>query len=120
MKAISIHMHARRGSRPIWTAALPYEGRITSALIALIALGACAYAILVCMSILNVIERKEALAESDRLQSAVGSLEKEYFTLSQTIGPEKAAGLGLTPVSETAYVYPPSALGASDSVRNEL
>jgi hypothetical protein len=75
------------------------------------------YAYFVSLSIFNVIAHKEAMAESDRLQSEVGQLEEEYFALSKEVTPALAAQLGMSPTKETAFVRRPGAVGSAQQVR---
>lgn len=72
--------------------------------IAMIAL-AILYTYFVGVTALNVIARKEARAETQILATAVSQLERDYFALSQGIGPEDGARLGLSPVQDTTYVH---------------
>lgn len=79
-----------------------------------------AYLYFVASSVLNVIARKEALAQSTRLGTAIGAYEKDYFAISQTVKPEAGLALGLSPVSNTAYVYRPGAIGQAEAPHNEI
>lgn len=67
----------------------------------------CSYLYFVGASVLNIIARKEADAQSLGIQGSVGVLEEQYFALSQSVTPQDAPSLGLAPVSQTAYVYRP-------------
>jgi len=67
----------------------------------------CAYFYLVVASVLNIIDRREADTRSAQVQGAIGSLEQQYFALSQTLSPASAQSLGLSPVSNTEYVERP-------------
>lgn len=75
------------------------------------------YAYFVSLSIMNVIIHKEAIAESERLQSEVGLLEQEYFELAGTVTPSLAADLGMTATSETSFVRRPGAVGSAQGSR---
>jgi hypothetical protein len=66
-----------------------------------------AYFYFVVASVLNVISRKEADASATTLQESIGSLEGQYFALSQSLTPQEASDMGLAPVKETQYVYRP-------------
>lgn len=79
-----------------------------------------AYGYFVSLSIMNVVTHKEAIVESDRLQSDVSVLEEEYFTLSKEVTPEMAERLGLTSVSDTSFVRRPGAVGSAAGVGNEI
>ncbi|MDO8514835.1 MAG: hypothetical protein Q7S50_04820 [bacterium] len=87
--------------------------------IALIAL-VCGYLYFVSASVLNVMSRKEALTRTALIQGSIGGLEQEYFKLSQSVKPNSGAALGLSPVSQTQYVYRPGNVGAVTIVRNEI
>lgn len=79
-----------------------------------------AYGYFVSASILHVIARKEALAETAALRSSVALLERDYYALAANITPDKGAGLGLAPVSETKYIHRPGTVGALDTSSSEL
>lgn len=98
----------------------PAERLMFRMLIAAVVLLACAYVYFVGATILNVIARKEALAQSINLATAVSKLESEYFTLSQQVGPESGARLGLLPVSKTIYVRRPGNAAAVILPGNEI
>lgn len=74
-------------------------------LVLLLALISSLYLYFVAASVLNIIAKKEAASNSASLQSAIGQLEGEYFSLSQSVTPEAALSLGLTPLSQTSYVF---------------
>lgn len=73
----------------------------------LLAMIACAllYTYFVGATALNVIARKEARTHIQILATAVSGLEREYFTISQSVGPEDGARLGLSPVQDTTYMH---------------
>lgn len=75
------------------------------------------YAYFVSLSIFNVIAHKEAIAQSDRLQSQVGLLEEQYFALSKEVTPALAARLGMAPTAKTTFVRRPGAVGSAQQVR---
>ena len=89
---------------------------ISLALITLI----CGYLYFVSASVLNVIARKEALAQVAVVQGTIGGLEQEYFALSQSVSPQIGRALGLSPVGEPKYVYRPGNVGAATIARNEI
>ena len=78
------------------------------------------YLYFVSSSVLNVIARKEALAQVTKIQSVIGGLEQQYFTLSQGVSSETGVILGLTPVQNTHYVYRPGNVGAATIARNAI
>ena len=85
----------------------PSERLLLRALLGSLMFLACAYMYFVGASIFNVIVRKDALSQSAELGGAVARLEREYFALSQELGPEDGERLGLRPVSNTLYVRRP-------------
>jgi F420-0:gamma-glutamyl ligase-like protein len=66
-----------------------------------------AYLYFVAASIFHIMARKEASADTSRMQSAIAQMESEYFALSHALEPESGAKIGLAPVSGTDYVYRP-------------
>lgn len=89
------------------------ENRMLRVLIVGLAAAVFAYTYFVGVSIMNVIHHKEAIAESDRLQRAVGLLEQDYFKLSNTMTPARGAEFGLIPASDTSFVRRPGAVGVA-------
>lgn len=87
-----------------------------------LALIACAslYLYFVGASILHIMARKEASAESGRLSSRVGLLEREYFALSEGVNLESGSRVGLAPVADKSYVYRPGAVGSAIGLPNEI
>jgi len=81
--------------------------------VVLVALGliALCYLYFVSASVLNIMARKEALASSGRIEASIGTLEGEYFTLSQAITPQSAGELGLIEIKDTQYVDRPGNVG---------
>jgi hypothetical protein len=102
------------------TAEHPAEAMARRALLGTLALLACAYVYFVGASILNVVERKEALTDSADLATAISHLERDYFALSGDLGPEDGARLGLKPVSNTMYVHRPGNAAIADLESNEI
>lgn len=89
------------------TAEHPYENAVISALMLVLFVLACGYLYFVGASILNVIARKEASAETTRLQSSIALMEQEYFALAEHVDESIAADLGLVAIDTTQYVYKP-------------
>src|SRR3989344_7292288 len=98
----------------------PAERAIFRTLIAALALFACAYVYLVGSTVLNVIARKEALAQTATLASAVSELESQYFAASGGIRPEDGARLGLSPVEDTVYIRRPGNTAAAKISGDEI
>lgn len=113
-------MHAASYELSILTAEHPAERRVFVALVAMLAVLLAGYLYCVSASVLNVIARKEAVAKSASLESAIGALEQEYFSYANDVTPATGATLGLAPVVETSYVHRPGAVASaisSDEVR---
>jgi len=98
----------------------PAERMVFRVLLGALAAFALLYIYFVGASILNVIARKEALAQTSRLTNAVSQLEREYFAASQGVGPEDGARLGLSPVANTVYVHRPGNAAAAALPSNEI
>ncbi len=93
----------------------PGERLLFRALTFAVVLLAFSYVYFVGSTILNVIARKEALAESAKRATVVSKLEREYFAISQGIGLEDGTRLGLSPVAKTLYVHRPGNLSAGNA-----
>jgi len=98
----------------------PAERVVFRALVAVLFILVCAYLYFVTASVLNVIARKEAMTQGTQLGTAIGAFEKDYFAISQTVKPDAGVALGLSPVSNTAYVYRPGAVGQAETPHNEI
>ena len=85
-------------------AAFTGEPYVLRCLVFLFALCIAGYLYFVGLSILNLIQSREATADSASIQSTVGALEQEYFTLSKAVTPEMGARLGLSAAKKQAYV----------------
>lgn len=92
-----------------------YSGESHSIQILTLALGLCvaAYLYFVGVSILNVITHKQASVETDRLRSVVGTLEQDYFELSQAVTPEMAGRVGLSSAKKAEYVRRPGGVASN-------
>lgn len=104
----------------VFVSVLPSEETTTRLLCFMLLILVFAYVSFVSLSIVNVIARKEANDQATALRSVVGSLERDYFALSQTVGAANGDSLGLAPVSDTQYIHRPGSVGAVDGVRNEI
>lgn len=98
----------------------PFEQKIMHVLPLILIVLIAGYLYFISSSVLNVIARKEALAQIIKIQGAIGGLEQQYFTLSQEVSPETGASLGLTPIRNTHYVYRPGNIGAATIARNAI
>jgi hypothetical protein len=98
----------------------PLESLAFKAILLLLLALIFAYIYLVGSSTLNIIARKEALAQSVRIGASIGNYEREYFAVSQKVIPEAGIPLGLAPVNKTAYVYRPGTVGRAEASHNEI
>lgn len=83
----------------------PSERLIAKTLLAALVAFSLLYLYFITATVLNVMARKDALGGISRIQGSIGALEQEYFALSQSVDPGEAPELGLSPVSDTDYVY---------------
>lgn len=111
---------AARRSVFSFTSEHPAERMFLRVLIGAIVSFAILYAYFVVATTLNVIAREEAKGSAQALATAVSLLEREHFALSQDVGPEDGARLGLSPVAKTQYVHRPGNAAQADLVANEL
>ena len=98
----------------------PFEQIAFRALLAVLALCFFAYLYFVAASILNVVARREALAQSTRIESAIGDLEQQYFALSQAVTQEEGARLGLVQLSQPNYVNRPGTVGEANTAQGAI
>ncbi|HWO07771.1 MAG TPA: hypothetical protein VNM40_04305 [Candidatus Paceibacterota bacterium] len=105
--------------RSIVVAAYRGENHLLSFLYFAFGLCIAAYIYFVGLSIMNLIANREAIVESDRLQSEVASLEEEYFELAKGITPSVASAHGLSKPVQTSFVRRPTGF-ASNSSRDDL
>jgi hypothetical protein len=89
----------------------PFEHIAFKVLLALLAFLIFSYLYFVAASIMNVVARREALAQSSRIESSIGDLEQKYFSLSQQVTPEEGVRLGLVPLTQPTYVNRPGNVG---------
>jgi hypothetical protein len=85
----------------------PAEQRIFRILCALLAVLIAGYLYFVSASILNIMAGREAEASLAQVQSAIASLEQQYFALDEGVDQSIASSLGLTALKDTQYVYVP-------------
>lgn len=98
----------------------PFERVLVRVLLIVLIALVCGYLYFVSASVLNVMARREALAQVNKIQGAIGGLEQQYFVLSQAVRPEMGTSLGLSPVLQTQYVYRPGNVGAVTIDRNAI
>lgn len=91
----------------------PMERLVQNGLALALILLACLYLYFITATVLNVIARKDALGKVAHIEGRIGGLEQQYFALSQEVDPSRAKAVGLTPVSDTSYVYRPGNVGAA-------
>jgi hypothetical protein len=85
----------------------PYEARAFSILLIALGVFIAAYLYFVTASVLHVMARTEATNEVQAIDASIGDLEQQYLALSETVSPQEAPSLGLSPVSNISYVYRP-------------
>jgi len=102
----TLHLEVSR-PRPSLAVEHPFERRARLILLIALAFVVVAYLYFVSASILHVIARTEAVHETASIEATIGSLEQQYFALSQEVSPQEASTLGLSPVDTTSYVYRP-------------
>lgn len=102
------------------TAEHPLEDTFFKGLLVIFISLVLAYIYFVGASVLNIIARKEALAQTTQLSTVIGGFEKDYFSISHGITPDLGPALGLAPVLNTAYVYRPGAVGQAETSHNEI
>lgn len=99
----------------------PFERAVMQSLFFALAALLCAYLYFVGASVIHIIARKEATAQTVRLESAIAVMEQQYFALSRSVDGASASELGLAPVSGTHYVYRPgNSASAGVIARNEI
>ncbi len=98
----------------------PYEQIAFKVLLVILGMLIFAYLYFVAASIMNVVARREALAHSSRIESAIGDLEQKYFSLSQQVTPEEGSRLGLVPVTQPSYVNRPGNVGQANTAQNAI
>lgn len=94
----------------------PVERRILQALIGALIVLALGYFYFVSESVLNIMAQRTADNQSAQIQASIGSLENNYFALSQAITPQEGSDLGLVQVSVSDYVTRPTDIGIADSI----
>lgn len=109
-----------RGRRFSLTMEHPAERIVLRGLFIALATLTLLYVYFVGATILNVIARKEASAQTASIASAVSTLEREYFAATQGVGPEDGARLGLAPVAHTIYIHRPGNAAVAPLPSNEI
>jgi hypothetical protein len=105
-KVIDIHKKSS-----IFTVSYPAELLLLKFFGAIACILACTYVYLVSMTALNVIASREAATRAASLESTVGTMQQQYFSLVQEAAMIPPESLGLTPVGHTSYVYKPTTVG---------
>ena len=115
-----MNTHVINKTYPILSAEHPAENLILRGVSGLLIALVCLYLYFVSASVLNVIASSQAERGAAALEGAVGSLQREYFALSEDISPETAAALGLSPVVEISYMHRPGSVGLAQSEDNAI
>lgn len=114
------HLNLAAAQKPRVALAVEYpaERVILRALAAVLIVLAFGYLYFVSASIINIMARKEAMARSGAIVASIGSLEGQYFALTQSITAQSAVAIGLSPISvhNTSYVERPGNVGMAGTV----
>jgi hypothetical protein len=94
------------------------EKRMRHFVLMLIGFCAFGYVYFVSTSVLNIIARKDAHTQITQVESAIGTLESEYFYLSSAISQDAAKDLGLVPVLRKNFVTRTSIHASAKSSSN--
>lgn len=94
----------------------PLESVIAKVLFITLAVLLCGYIYFVGSSVMNIIARKEADAQTTKIQSSIAILEQKYFAIGHAVDPSTSAELGLAPISRTQYVYRPGNAASAGTV----
>ncbi len=97
----------------------PTERIILNTLIGLLVACIAGYFYFVAASVVHVMNRKEALTESSRIESTISTLENRYFALSHAITPSSGTSLGLAPIAKIDYVHRVGRVGIGDIALNK-
>ncbi len=98
----------------------PREQLIFKVLLGALVALACSYVYFVGATILNVIARKEAVAETASLETQVSKLENSYLAASKSVSPSDGARLGLAPLTQSSFVYRPGETAVATIEPNAL
>jgi len=98
----------------------PFERYTMQALVLVLLALAGGYLYFVSSSVLNVMARREAMAQVSQIQGSIGGAEQRYFELSQAVTVQTGIARGLTPVAKTQYINRPGNVGAATIARNEI
>lgn len=94
----------------------PLERTIMRVLFVLLALCVFGYLYFVSASVLNVMARREADAQTAKYQSSIAEMERQYFALKGGVDESAAPSLGLSPISDTQYVYRPGNAASAGTI----
>lgn len=97
-----------------------YERSVLRGIILFIVALAFLYIYFVTASVLNVIASREARQSITKLQGSIGTLEQEYFALSQKATLAEGERIGLTRVASPQYVYRPGNVGTATIASNAI
>lgn len=92
----------------------PGERYARAGLLFMVGVCAIAYMLLVSLSVVHVVARKEAAAEASATASRIAALESELFALNATVVADAAATYGLTAVENKHFVTRTVVLGRAD------
>lgn len=89
----------------------PFERMLLRILLGALVVLIGSYVYFVSASVLNVIARKEALAQTASIASSLSTLESKYYAAAKSITPDTGEYLGLDSADSTKYVHRPGAVG---------
>jgi hypothetical protein len=117
MYALQLQLHKKITAL---SAEMPFEYMALRYLFVVIAILIVAYLYLVSASVVNVIAQREASQASAQMESNIGVLGGKYFALSQEVTSARAQMLGLTPLSQSSYVYRLDTVGVVEGSKNAI
>lgn len=105
---------------PLLAIEYQWENTLLRVLLIMLAVLLSSYLYFVAASVLNVIAHKEANLRSTQIETSIGQLERQYFTLSQELTPEKGTALGLSAIIDQSYVYRHGSIGAVTTASDRI
>jgi len=111
----SLNLSAVSKPYPSLTIEYPAEGIMLRIVLALLIVLACSYLYFVSSSVINIMATREAASHTAAIEASIGSLEGEYFSLSQSLSPTSAVAIGLSPIQSTNYVTRLGTVGIAET-----
>jgi hypothetical protein len=99
----------------------PKERYILQTLILMLVACFALYLYFVSSSVVHVMERKDALARANTIESTISTLENTYFTLSQGLTAQEGSHIGLVPITNIVYVHREGRVGVANlALKNSI